>query len=199
MNLWDVRRVHAPIHSLLAHAADCPPPSGPLQFYNLQFAPFSQDIVTASDADRRAYIWDLSRIGAAADLPAAGGDGSGDEEADNAPPELLFVHGGHTDKIADISWNPNAGEEWMAASVADDNILQIWQGQQTVQSAANTALRTALPIPLRFSSAHSLLTALCFFPLAHVVSATSVAESVYEDGDVDDAAGSAPNQPLQLD
>jgi len=130
VNLWDVRRVHAPIHSLLAHAADCPPPSGPLQFFNLQFAPFSQDIVTASDADRRAYIWDLSRIGAAADLAAAGGDGSGDEEADNAPPELLFVHGGHTDKIADISWNPNAGEEWMAASVADDNILQIWQGQQ---------------------------------------------------------------------
>jgi len=26
-----------------------------------------------------------------------------------------------------------------------------------------------------------------------------VAESVYEDGDSDDAAGSAPNQPLQLD
>jgi hypothetical protein len=25
----------------------------------------------------------------------------------DGPPELLFVHGGHTAKVSDFSWNPN--------------------------------------------------------------------------------------------
>jgi histone-binding protein RBBP4 len=36
-----------------------------------------------------------------------------------------FVHGGHTDRVADISWNSN--NEWFMASAADNNILQVWQ------------------------------------------------------------------------
>ena len=52
------------------------------------------------------------------------------EFAKDGPPELLFIHGGHTNKISEISWNTNPaatnGEEWYAASVAEDNILQIW-------------------------------------------------------------------------
>jgi len=36
-----------------------------------------------------------------------------------------FIHGGHTSKISDFSWNPN--EPWVIASVAEDNILQVWQ------------------------------------------------------------------------
>jgi len=44
-----------------------------------------------------------------------------EEEKADGPPELLFVHGGHTDRISDISWNPN--EKLMLASTADDNIL----------------------------------------------------------------------------
>ncbi len=36
-----------------------------------------------------------------------------------------FIHGGHTSKISDFSWNPN--EPWVIASVAEDNIIQIWQ------------------------------------------------------------------------
>lgn len=35
------------------------------------------------------------------------------------------MHGGHTAKISDFSWN--SAEEWVVASVAEDNILQIWQ------------------------------------------------------------------------
>ena len=29
------------------------------------------------------------------------------EEAEDGPAELLFIHGGHTSKVNDISWNPN--------------------------------------------------------------------------------------------
>ena len=35
------------------------------------------------------------------------------------------MHGGHTSKVSDLSWNPN--EKLMLASVAEDNILQLWQ------------------------------------------------------------------------
>jgi WD40 repeat protein len=36
-----------------------------------------------------------------------------------------FIHGGHTAKISDFSWNPN--EPWVICSVSEDNIMQIWQ------------------------------------------------------------------------
>lgn len=47
------------------------------------------------------------------------------EDAEDGPPELLFIHGGHTAKISDFAFN--ATDEWVMASVAEDNILQIWQ------------------------------------------------------------------------
>ena len=37
----------------------------------------------------------------------------------------MFVHGGYTFRITDFSWKPN--EPWVIVSVAEDNILQIWQ------------------------------------------------------------------------
>jgi hypothetical protein len=45
------------------------------------------------------------------------------EDAEDGPPELLFIHGGHTSKISDFSWNTN--DDWVVASVAEDNILQV--------------------------------------------------------------------------
>ena len=47
------------------------------------------------------------------------------EDAEDGPPELLFIHGGHTAKISDFSWNPN--EPWVICSVSEDNIMQVWQ------------------------------------------------------------------------
>ena len=38
---------------------------------------------------------------------------------------LQFIHGGHTAKISDFSWNPN--EPWVICSVSEDNIMQVWQ------------------------------------------------------------------------
>ena len=68
------------------------------------------------------------------------------EEAEDGPAELLFIHGGHTSKVNDISWNPNVSEynkgnneqeEWMMASVADDNILQVWEMASTIYDKKN--------------------------------------------------------------
>ena len=45
------------------------------------------------------------------------------EDAEDGPPELLFIHGGHTSKVSDFAWNPL--DDWVIASVAEDNILQV--------------------------------------------------------------------------
>lgn len=45
------------------------------------------------------------------------------EDAEDGPPELLFVHGGHTSKVSDFAWNPS--DDWVVASVAEDNIVQV--------------------------------------------------------------------------
>ena len=72
-------------------------------------------MIGSASSDRRIMIWDLSKCGKE-QTP---------EEQKEGPPELVFVHGGHTSKISDISWNLN--ERLMMASVAEDNILQVWQ------------------------------------------------------------------------
>lgn len=46
------------------------------------------------------------------------------EDAADGPPELLFLHGGHTSKVSDFSWNTN--DSWTIASVSEDNVLQVW-------------------------------------------------------------------------
>ena len=47
------------------------------------------------------------------------------DDAEDGPPELLFLHGGHTSKVSDFSWNPQ--DLWTMASVSEDNVLQVWQ------------------------------------------------------------------------
>ena len=66
-------------------------------------------------SDRRIHIWDVSKIG----------EEQSAEDAEDGPPELLFVHGGHTSRTSDFSWNQN--EPWVCCSVAEDNALQVWQ------------------------------------------------------------------------
>jgi histone-binding protein RBBP4 len=43
---------------------------------------------------------------------------------------LQFVHGGHTSKVSDFSWCET--EDWFVASVAEDNILQVWQMAENI-------------------------------------------------------------------
>jgi histone-binding protein RBBP4 len=81
----------------------------------VEWSPFNESILGSASADRRVGIWDLSRIGME----------QSPEDAEDGPPELLFLHGGHTSKVSDFSWNDQ--DPWTIASVSEDNVLQVWQ------------------------------------------------------------------------
>lgn len=106
VKLWDLRSMNEPLHCFEGHSEGV---------YQVDWAPFNETILASSSRDRRVHIWDMSRIGNEQDP----------EDAEDGPPELLFIHGGHTTNVSEFSWSPN--DDWVVASVAEDNILQIWQ------------------------------------------------------------------------
>lgn len=40
------------------------------------------------------------------------------------------MHGGHTNRLADFSWNKN--EPWVICSAAEDNLIQIWKVAEAI-------------------------------------------------------------------
>lgn len=106
--LWDLRKLNAKLHVFEQHNDEV---------LQVSWAPFGDTIFGSSSADRRINVWDMSKIG----------QEQSPEDAEDGPPELLFIHGGHTSKISDFSWNKNPEEDWMCCSVAEDNIVQVWQ------------------------------------------------------------------------
>jgi histone-binding protein RBBP4 len=100
--VWDMRNVKTKLFSLRSHTKDV---------NNVAFSRMQSNLLASSGHDRRIMIWDLSRF----DRPQT------EEEKADGPPELLFVHGGHTDRPSDFSWNLN--ERLMLSSCADDNVL----------------------------------------------------------------------------
>ncbi|KAI5132416.1 histone-binding protein RBBP4 [Nematocida ausubeli] len=106
LSIWDIRNDSAPLHRLLGHDGDVT---------QIEWSPHYETVLASCGADRRVRLWDLANIGKEQD----------EEDKEDGPPELLFIHGGHTDAVCDISWNPH--EPWEIASVANDNILQVWQ------------------------------------------------------------------------
>ncbi|RKP37932.1 WD40-repeat-containing domain protein [Dimargaris cristalligena] len=104
--LWDLRNLKTKLHSLECHKDEV---------MQITWSPHFETILASASGDRRVNVWDLSRIG----------EEQTPEDAEDGPPELLFVHGGHTSKISDVAWNPN--EPWTMCSTAEDNICQVWQ------------------------------------------------------------------------
>lgn len=118
VGLWDVRKMGSKLYSFNGHTD---------QVFHLQWSPFNETILASGSYDRRVHVWDIARIG----QPQTA------LEAEDGPPELLFIHGGHTAKISDLCWNPT--DDWVMASIGEDNILQVWQMSENIYTATPTA------------------------------------------------------------
>jgi len=114
--LWDIRNLKDKLHSFEAHQDE---------ILQLQWSPQNETIFATASSDRRINVWDVSRIG----------EEQSAEDAEDGPPELMFIHGGHTNKITDFDWNPN--EPWVIASAAEDNICQIWQMASNIYASTD--------------------------------------------------------------
>jgi len=114
--VWDTRNLQSPVHILQAHSQEV---------LQVEWAPQPGSILATAAADHRVCLWDLDR----SNLKQT------PEEAAEGQPELLFVHGGHTDKIAELSFRPRSEEKcpWLIASVAEDNVLQVWEPNPAIR------------------------------------------------------------------
>lgn len=119
--LWDIRAVSTPLHTMHGHADNV---------NAVEWSPHEPTILASASSDRRVCIWDVSRIG---------NDQENQPTTDNKtvlpeapPPELLWVHGGHTESVSDISWNPAL--PWVLASVSNDNHIHIFKPAQNLVS-----------------------------------------------------------------
>ena len=108
VKLWDLRNLKEKLHVFEQHTDEV---------IQVSWAPFNDSIFGSAGADRRINVWDLSKIG----------QEQSPEDAEDGPPELLFIHGGHTSKVSDFAWNATEDNDWTVCSVAEDNILQVWQ------------------------------------------------------------------------
>ncbi|KAI4115384.1 MAG: hypothetical protein LQ345_004003 [Seirophora villosa] len=106
IGLWDLRSLKAKLHSLTGHVDSVT---------SLAWHPFEETILGSASYDRRILFWDLSKVG----------EEQTPDDAEDGPPELLFMHGGHTNRISDFSWNMS--DPWVLCSAAEDNLMQVWK------------------------------------------------------------------------
>ena len=109
--LWDLRNLKIKLHTFESHNDSV---------YNISWCPQNETILASASSDRRVMVWDLAKIG----------EEQSHEEMEDGPPELLFIHGGHTSKVTDIDWNFNV--PWLMASVGEDNQVQFWQMAENI-------------------------------------------------------------------
>ncbi|KAI7890641.1 WD-40 repeat-containing protein [Mucor mucedo] len=115
VGLFDIRKIDNKLHSMELHEGEVT---------QVSWSPHDEPILASAGTDRRIVIWDLRHIG----------EEQTPEDAEDGPPEIMFVHSGHTSRISDFSWNPH--DRWVLASAAEDNVVQVWQMSRNIY--ANT-------------------------------------------------------------
>ncbi|KAJ6520201.1 WD40 repeat-like protein [Mycena sanguinolenta] len=106
--LHDIRAPAKALHTFESHTDEV---------LHLSWSPHNASVFASASSDRRINIWDLSLIGV---------EQTPDDQEDG-PPELLFVHGGHTARPTDFCWAPGESENWTTTSTSEDNIVMVWQ------------------------------------------------------------------------
>ncbi|CAK7895353.1 histone acetyltransferase type B subunit 2 [[Candida] anglica] len=105
ISMLDLRNMKL-LHTLMGH-------SGSIS--SLEFSPHRDGILASGSEDRRLILWDLFKVG----------EEQAQEDAEDGCPELFMMHAGHTGAVMDLNWCPY--RDWTLASVADDNIVHLWE------------------------------------------------------------------------
>ncbi|KAI9302439.1 WD40-repeat-containing domain protein [Cunninghamella echinulata] len=116
--IWDLRNLKERVHTLVSHQSE---------ILQLAWSPHHESVLATASNDRRILVWDISKIG----------EEQTPEDVEDGPPELLFMHGGHTNKVSDFGWNPS--QPWNLASTAEDNIVQVWQMASHIYATNNNS------------------------------------------------------------
>ncbi len=131
IGIFDLRWPGKKLHSLDGHLD---------AITKLEWHPQDTAILASTSDDRRVIFWDLSLTGTE-QTP---------QDAEDGPPEMLFMHGGHTNRISDFTWNKN--DPWVriafytytlktpanftplqvACSAAEDNMIHIWRASRQI-------------------------------------------------------------------
>ncbi|KAK6200529.1 histone acetyltransferase subunit [Scheffersomyces amazonensis] len=125
INLLDIRKFNSDsngglLHTMMGHSDS---------ITSLEFSPHKDGILASGSSDRRVILWDLFKIG----------EEQQQEDAEDGCSELYMMHAGHTGAVMDLSWCPY--KEWTLASVADDNIVHLWEvGKSIINSETSTTL-----------------------------------------------------------
>ncbi|CAO3644254.1 unnamed protein product [Cunninghamella echinulata] len=116
--IWDLRNLKERVHTLVSHQSE---------ILQLAWSPHHESVLATASNDRRILVWDISKVG----------EEQTPEDVEDGPPELLFMHGGHTNKVSDFGWNPS--QPWNLASTAEDNIVQVWQMASHIYATNNNS------------------------------------------------------------
>lgn len=118
--MWDTRNLKNPLHTFVGHEDEV---------LQLAFSPHSETVFASGSSDRRINVWNMAAIG----------EEQTPEDAEDGSPELMFMHGGHTDQITDLSWSLT--DKWTLASSAEDNVLQMWSPSAHIYAGEDVPVR----------------------------------------------------------
>ena len=120
VQVWDLRFFKAPLKTLLGHQGEvlqvrwCP-------VVGAQFAQISaSSFLGTCSQDGDAILWNLEETE----------KGDPEEDEDDRPPEVCFVHSGHRQGVQDFDWSST--EDLLMCSVGEDCALQVWQPSLSV-------------------------------------------------------------------
>ncbi|KAI9686708.1 MAG: Histone acetyltransferase type B subunit 2 [Bathelium mastoideum] len=113
VRLWDLRNLKMSVGLLESHFESV---------QTVEWDPHHYHVIASAGQDRRVMLWDLSKIG----------DEQTPEDAEDGPPELSFMHAGHTAPISEFSWNKS--HPWVFCSASEDNLIEIWQPAKPIVS-----------------------------------------------------------------
>ena len=95
---------------------------------SIEWSPFDESTIAVASEDNTITIWDLSLESDTDEAAAEGGDAAAsteakDGDAEDVPPQLMFVHMGQTE-IKELHWHPQIVNTLLSTALDGFNVLK---------------------------------------------------------------------------